>query len=230
VGDFSEKQAVDSLEELLSEYPRGRAKKPSMPTVRRAAREADEIYMDAPESRLSVGYLVPPAPHKDYAALRVLTSLLAGNAGTRLNDALGDDGAGVSSDVDAYCFCADEQSAIVVAVGTSDVDVATAVIETEAARLRAEPVSEGELRIARNRLEGNVVVRSQTNLARALRLSIDYLATDRVDAVDTYLEQVSRVSRDDVLRVAREYLVAPVVAALHPGRTVRSERSARRGI
>ncbi|MFH1501443.1 MAG: pitrilysin family protein [Candidatus Eisenbacteria bacterium] len=228
VGSFSEKQAIAALEDLLSDYPRGRATKPAMAAVRRTEREADDIYMDAPESRLSVGYLMPSAPHKDYAALRVLTTMLGGGAGTRLHDALGDDGAGLASDVDAFCFCAVEQSAIVVTLATPDPDAAMGIIEAETARLRAEPVSDDELRIARNKLTGSVAVRSQTNLTRALRLSIDYLATGRVDALDTYLEQVSRVSRDDVLRVAREHLVGRVAAVVRPGRSARSERGTSR--
>ncbi len=231
VGSFSENRAIESLDDLLSEYQRGRATKPTIPSVKRATREADEIFMDASESRLSVGYLMPPAPHQDYAALRVLTSMLAGSRGTRLDRALGGEGADVASDVDAFCFCADEQAAIVVTLGTTDVDRAVEIIETEAGRLRSEPVPGEELRVARNRLAGNVAVTSQTNLTRALRLSIDFLATGRVDALDTYLEQVARVSRDDVLRVAREYLVDPAVAAAHPGRSARRERgSSERGI
>ncbi len=232
VGNFPEKEAIASLGRLLSTYPSGRATKPDLPDVRRGERlDLDELFMDVDQSRLSMGFLTPSAPDKDYAALRVLTAILGGSSGSRLNRALESDGAGLAINVDAFCFCAADVSAIVVTAATSDVDATLDAALSEVERLRTEPVSEEELVAARNRVSGSVVVRSQTNLTRALRLSLDYLATGRVDALDTYLEQVSRVSRGDILRVSREYLVDPAVAAVRPGRSVKSgERPATRGI
>lgn len=231
VGNFTEKRALDTLGGLLSEYPRGRVREREAPSVRRVGREADEIFMDVTEPRLSIGYLTPPAPHQDYAALRVLTSVLAGSAGTRLDRALGSEGANIASDIDAFCFCADDASALVVTLSTSDLDRAVEIIASESERLRTEPVSEQELSVARNRIGGNVGLKTQTNLSRALRLTMDYMATGRVDALNTYLEQVARVSRDDVLRVAREYLVGPATAAVHRGRSARGDRDvSRRGV
>lgn len=232
VGNFPEKEAIESLSARLAEYPRGRAAKLDIADMNRTAGfDVDEIYMDVEKSRLSIGYLIPSAPHKDYAALRVLTAMLAGSDGTRLDEALGSNGADIASSVDAFCFCAAEVSAIVVTLGTTDVNRAVEIISSEVERLRTDPVPEAELTTARNKITGSVAVRGQTNLTRALRLSLDYLSTGRVDALDTYLEQVARVSRDDILRVAREYLVDPVAAAVHPGSSVqRGSKAPSRGI
>ncbi len=229
VGDFSEKKAIDSLGRLLKDYPGGRSARSDIPEVKLGEElGSDELFMDVERSRLSLGFLTPSAPHKDYASLRVLTSILGGNATSRLNVALGSEGADLAGSVDAFCFCAQDVSAIVVTAATPDVDAALDVILDEVETLRSEPVSEKELRAARNMVSGSVAVRSQTNLTRALRLSLDYLSTGRVDALDTYLEQVNRVSRDDILRVAREYLVYPAVAAVRPGRSARSDERPKR--
>ncbi len=223
VGDFPEKEALGSLEKLLADYPSGRAPRPDIPEVKLGHKlESDELFMDVEQPRLSLGFLTPSSPHRDYAALRVLTAILGGSGGARLDRALGSEGANLAESVDAFCFCAQDVSAIVITAATSDVDAALDVIMDEVERLRSEPGSEDELRAARNRVSGGVAVRSQTNLTRALRLSLDYLSTGRVDALETYLEQVNRVSREDILRVSREYLVYPAVAAVRPGSSARS--------
>lgn len=218
VGNFQEKHALDSLRELLSDYPRGKAPKPDVHRLRHDAPRRDEIYMDVPEARAAVGYLAAPPSHKDYPAVRVLASVIGGNRDARVPFALGERGADVAYDSGAYCFAAAQEAAIVVYMEAPGVDEGLDIVEREVQRLRAEPVSDEELEIARNRITGETAITGQTNLVRAVRLSMDFLATGRVDVVGTFLEQVARVSRDDVLRVANEYLVAPAVAIVRPGR------------
>ena len=231
VGDFSEGSAIDLLSDLLSDYSRGSADKPDIPALRRGERTTDEIYMDVPQARTSVGYLAAPAPHKDYPAVRVLTSIIGGGRSARIPLALGERGADIADDSGAFCFSGAEEAAIVISVGTGDVDGSLEIVEREIQRLRREPVSEEELRIARNRVNGNVAIKGQTNLMRAVRLSMDYLATGHVDVLDTFLEQVARISKDDILRVANEYLVAPAVAIVRPGRAAgRGDATRKQGI
>ena len=231
VGNFDEDSAVASLEELLDDYPRGEAPGPEMSSPRRDGRTVDMTFVDVPEARASVGYLAVPAPHKDHPAVRVLTSIIGGGGSARVPAALGDRGADISDDSRAYCFCAAEEAAVVMSIESDEIDECLLVVEREIRRLREEPVSDEELRIARNRVAGELARQGQTNLIRALRLSVDYLATGHVDVVDLLIEQISRVSKDDVLRVANEYLVAPAVAIVRPGRAAgRSDAGRDRGI
>jgi zinc protease len=161
----------------------------------------------------------------------VLTSIIGGSSNARIPFALGDRGADVAYDSGAYCFAAAQEAAIVISMQARDVEESLEIVEQEIQRLRREPVSDEELRIARNRLAGEVARDGQTNLMQAIRLSMDFLATGHVDIIDTFLEQVARVSKDDVLRVANEYLVAPAVAIVRPGRAAgRSGAAAEQGI
>jgi len=231
VGSFSEDEVIDALDDLLSGYEGSSAKWTEPGDVQRAVGGFSETYMDVSESRLSVGYLAPPPSRKDYAALRVVAALMGGGRYSRIQRALGAEGAGASCDAMAYVSPAEDASALIVDCGTMDVEAAVDIIEEEAERLRSEPASDEEIGVARNVVKGTVVIRSQTNLARALRLATDYVLTGSVDALDTFVEQVNRVSRDDVLRVAREYLVDPVVAVVRPGRAADHEkRAVARGI
>jgi zinc protease len=231
VGNFSEETAIESLSELLSGYARGRSEKLDVHALRRDESTTGEIYMDVPGARAAIGYLAAPAPHKDYPAVRVLASLLGGGSSARIPLALEERGADIAIDSGAFCFSAVQEAAIVISMETSDVDESLDIVDREVERLRREPVSDDELLVARNRVAGEVTIKGQTNLMRALRLSMDYLATGHVDVMDTFLEQVARVSKDDILRVAHEYLVAPAVAIVRPGRAAgRGDVGGKQGI
>ncbi|MBD3348241.1 MAG: hypothetical protein GF400_03465 [Candidatus Eisenbacteria bacterium] len=230
VGNFDEDRALESLERLLSSYPERGGGQLELPEPRRRSSEVSEIYMDVSEPRISFGYLGPTADHKDYAAMRVAASFLCGGERSLASTLAELDGHKEPLSCEAYLYTLAQTSALVVDCGGSDVETTMAAVNDAVDRLRSEPVDDLELEAARNSVRGTIAVRGQTNLARALRLATDYLTTGRVDAMGTFLEQVARVSRDDVLRAAREYLVSPAVAIVRPGRSAGDEGPIRRGI
>jgi zinc protease len=225
VGNFDEESVVDRLTDLLSDYPRGAPPAAGQAVPRRDRTDVDEIYMDVPEAALAVGYLAPPVGSRDYAAVRVLVSLLGTSADARLPRALGEKGARLSDDVTALCVRHVDASAVVISVHTTDPDASVDIVEREIERVRTEPVSDEELAAARNQVVGSTAIQEQTNLRRATRLAFDYVTTGRVDALDTLLDDVRRVSKNDVLRVAQTYLENPAVAIIRPGRPATSPRA-----
>jgi predicted Zn-dependent peptidase len=186
--------------------------------------------MDIPRSSVLVGYLGPPAEHKDYAAMRVAAAFLRGGELSLVSTSAEQEGLEDPVSSEAYVYTLLQTSALVVDCRGADVEETVGAVQGAVDKLRSEPVGEEELRVARNSIKGTIAIRGQTNLARALRLSIDYLTTGRVDAMDTFLEQIARVSRDDVLRAAREYLADPAIAIVRAGRSATGSGPVRRGI
>ena len=230
VGSFDEDAALTALEELLSDYREKGARESEHAGLRRGSASTSEIYMDIPRSSVLVGYLGPPAEHKDYAATRVAAAFLCGGERSLVSTLAAQDGIEEPVSSEAYVYTLLQTSALVVDCRGADVEETVSAVQAAVDKLRSEPLGEEELRVARNSIKGTIAIRGQTNLARALRLSIDYLTTGRVDAMDTFLEQVARVSRDDVLRAAREYLTDPVIAIVRAGRSAAESGPVRRGI
>ena len=208
VGNFPEKHALKRLTELLSDYPGGQAPPAELPTVSMEEAETATVFKDVDESYIAMGL----------------------GSSSRITKALGENGAGLSDVTGAFCRCGQDVSTFVIYASTEDADGAIDVIESEIERLSTEPVSDEELRTAKNRLVGRHVIRGQTNLVRAARLASYELAGLGFDFADSFPKAVNRVDKDDVLRVASEWLRKPATVVVQPGETAPPRGRKRAGI
>jgi zinc protease len=230
VGSFQEKDAVRRLQELLSDYPQGTPDPPIVPPAPMIESDAVRIFKDVDESYIAMGFRAPAAADPDFAAIGVLDALLGLGSGSRLATALGEHGADVSDSHGSFCRCGEEVSGLFIYASTKDPDTALEVIEAELTSLANEPVSDEELDRARNRLVGRVVINGQTNLVRAARLGSYELAGLGFSFGDAYLTAVNRVDKDDILRVASEWLRSPATVVVQPGDTAPPRGRKRAGI
>ena len=230
VGNFPEKHALKRLTELLSDYPDGTAPPAELPPVFMEEAETATVFKDVDESYIAMGFVAPAADDPDFAAFEVLDSLIGLGSSSRITKALGENGAGLSDVTGAFCRCGQDVSTFVIYASTEDADGAIDVIESEIERLSTEPVSDEELRTAKNRLVGRHVIRGQTNLVRAARLGSYELAGLGFDFADSFLTAVNRVDKDDVLRVASEWLRKPATVVVRPGKTAPPRGRKRTGI
>ena len=230
VGNFPEKLALRRLTELLSGYPDRQATPTDFPPVSMEEAETATVFKDVDESYIVMGFVGPPASDPDFAAFEVLDALIGLGSGSRLVAALGENGAGLSDVTGTLCRCGQEVSTFVLYTSTEDADGAIDVIESEIERLSTEPVPDEELRTARNRLVGRHVIYGQTNLVRAARLASYELAGLGFDFADSFLTAVNRVDKDDILRVASEWLRKPATVVVQPGETAPPRGRKRAGI
>jgi predicted Zn-dependent peptidase len=230
VGNFPEKHALDRLGELLSDYPDGQAPTADLPPVSREAAETARVFKDVDESYLAMGFVAPAAADPDFAAFAVLDALIGLGSGSRIADALGENGAGLSEVTGAFCRCGQDVSSFVIYASTEDPDGVIDIIEGGIERLSTEPVSDEELNNARNGLIGRHVIKGQTNLVRAARLASYELAGLGFNFADSLLDAVNRVDKDDILRVASEWLRKPATVVVQPGETAPPRGRKRAGI
>jgi zinc protease len=80
------------------------------------------------------------------------------------------------------------------------------IAREEIRRIRERPVSEEELNDAKNYLTGSFPLRFDTNRRVANFLAQVEFFQLGLDYFDRYPELIRKVTRDDVLRVARQYL------------------------
>ncbi len=228
VGSFDPKEAVKKLEELLGDYPNKRAPEAEFPRLEKKEHDSVRIFKDVDEAFVAMGFLAPRAGDADFSAMRVVDALIGLGSGARLPLALGETGAGISESNGSFCRSREEGSVLVVYASTDDAELALDTMESEILRLRTEPVTDEELASAKNRLVGTHVIRGQTNLVRAARLASYELAGLGFDYADTFLSAVKRVDKDDVTRVASEWLTDPATVLVVPGKTAPSRASTKR--
>jgi predicted Zn-dependent peptidase len=230
VGNFPEKPALRRLTELLSDYPDRQAALADLPPVSMEEAETATVFKDVDESYIVMGFVAPMASDPDFAAFAVLDALIGLGSGSRLAEVLGENGAGLADVTGAFCRCGQDVSTFILYASTEDADGVIDVVESEIERLCTEPVPDEELKTARNRLIGRHVINGQTNLVRAARLASYELAGLGFNFADSLLASVNRVDKDDILRVASEWLMKPATVVVQPGETAPPRGRKRAGI
>jgi zinc protease len=230
VGNFSEKHAIARLEELLSDYPNRPSEPAELPPVSMKESETVTIFKDVDESYVAMGFVGPPASHPDFPAFEVMDTLIGMGSGSRLERTLGETGAGLVGSVGSFCRCGQDVSALIVYASTDDPDEAVEGIEHELQVMATEPVSDEELVKARNVIVGRHVIGGQTNIVRAARIGSYELAGLGYDFADSLLKAVNRVDKDDILRVASEWLRKSATVVVKPGKSAPPAGRVRAGI
>ena len=215
-GDLRRERLTERVAELFGDWPRGQVAEADFPAP--PARDGRAIYLvDRPGSAQSNIVVANPAitrTHPDYFPVLVMHTILGANASSRLFMNLREDkgytyGAYTSLDARRYAgtFRATSE------VRTPVTGASLREFFYELGRIREEEVSEKELADAKSYLTGIFPIRLETQEGL-----IDQLVQIKMhglpgDYLHTYRERVQQVTREEVRRVAREY-VTPDRAAI----------------
>jgi zinc protease len=219
-GDFQTKTMLSRIKELFGRIPKG-AVPPRLVRPEPEQRGELHVTVEGPgeTTYLEVAYRFPTASHPDFFALSVLDSLLAGpsnlnmfggggtsNKTSRLYRALVDKefavglSGGSATTVDPYLY----YLALTVHPKRKPEEVLQALDE-EIQRVQDEPVSKQDIQRAIKQARANFAYGTENISNQAFWLGYaEMFAT--YDWFESYLENMSKVTPDEVQRVAREYL------------------------
>jgi zinc protease len=209
VGDVRTDAAVEMLESRFGEWAGG-GPPPLAPEVRPRAEDAQVVVVHRPEavqSEIRIGHLGIARSIEDYFAVVVLNAILGGMFSSRLNLNLRERH-GYTYGAHSSFTVRRQPGAFLVSTAVQTEVTAAAVNEIlrELRGIREAPVSEDELRDARNYFAGVFPLRLQTTEGIAARL-IELLVYDLPnDYYDSYSERVLAVSAQDVHSAALRYL------------------------
>lgn len=209
VGDFSTSEAIEKIKTAFGKIPRG-AEPPKVSAIEPEQRGERRVNLKK-EAELPVVlsfYHAPNLKSPDSFALDLLSVVLAGGKSSRLYHDLvyqkrlvrGIDAeySGVSIDPTGVSIYAQLLPGI-----------ETAVVEREVERalekLKTELVTERELQKAKNQVEAAFVFAQDSIFGQAMKIGY-YEAVGGWRQMDAYLEGIRQVSREDLRRVARQYL------------------------
>jgi len=220
VGDFKTADVLATIKKYFENIPR----QPDPPAVdmtepeQKAERRTSVDDMLARAIRVSIAYKTVPGNTADFYALQVLANVLGGGGGfggggggssSRLNQKLLREKemvTGINSNAQEnrgvggfYVTGTLRQS-----VKTEDVEAA---VYEEIARLQKEPIADWELQKAKSGARRNFINGLQSSLARANSIGQYAVYYGDPNLINTRLDKVSAVTKEDVQRVANKYLV-----------------------
>jgi zinc protease len=209
VGDISVAEVDSLLEQYFSSWHSAEvAVPPSLyPHVERK-RETVTVDKDLTQATIKLGHVGVSRNNPDYYAVSVMNYILGGGGfASRLMLNIREE-KGLVYDIHSF-FAADRYGgSFQVGLSTKNESANVAIEEVlkELKRMKTELVSEEDLSDAQSFLTGSFPMRIETSSRIASFLvAVEYYGLG-VDYIENYPGYINSVSREDVLRVAQEYL------------------------
>jgi zinc protease len=168
------------------------------------------VAKPTPTQKVAIGYKCPALGDYDYAPLVLLNELLFGGRSSRVHRALVQEQE-VATEVRGSVGAFHDPSLYdiyLVARGEHTTDDLIAALDKVLDEVRLEAPGEAELDKAKARVELSMLQGLETVAGKAGQIGFFETVLGSPDALFEKLSEYRRVKRDDLLRVARRYLVA----------------------
>jgi len=218
-GDIDLNQARELIQRYFATITRG-TRTINRPTEQEAPQTAEkrEIVFDEVQLPAVVqAYHIPKQNSPDFYALSMLTTLLTGGESARLTKTLVDQQQ-VAAYVGAIPMELEDPGlflTMAVANAGKEPDDLERALDAEIERVKKEPISDREFQKLRNQVENNFVQQYTTNLGVAEQLANYHLFYNDTNLINTELQKYLSVKKEDITRVANQYLTKENRVVLH---------------
>jgi predicted Zn-dependent peptidase len=171
-------------------------------------------HKDIEQSHVCLGVCAYPQRHADRFTTYVLNTILGGSMSSRLFQNIREKRGlaySVFSNLSAYRDAG--MLSVYAGCATEAIEEVVSLVVAELRRLRVEPVTEAELRRAKDHLKGSLMLGLESTSSRMSQLARHDIYFDRHFTLDELLDGIERVSIDDVRRVATDLFRTPAMAA-----------------
>ena len=209
-GDIDIAKTKELIAAYFADIPRGADV--VQPTVQEPALGGEKvaiIYDNIQLPAMMMGYRMPPQTSDDAYALQMTSSVLSGGPSSRMYKRLVDEDQ-TALQVFAFPFSLEQGGAFItfsLANAGKTIDDMTPGLEEEIQKLQNELITEREFQKIQNQMESNFI-QSNSKMAGIAESLADY-HTYYGDAnyINTEIERYRSVTREDIQRVAKKYLV-----------------------
>jgi zinc protease len=209
VGDFSSAEVIEKIRAAFGKIPRG--PEPPKVNVEEPEQRGERRVILKKEAELPFTLMFYHAPNlksPDSFALDVLSVVLAGGRSSRLyRDLVYEKRMARSIDADYSAVSVDPMGFSITAQLLPGIEPAKLEREVERGldEVKARLISERELQKAKNQIEAAFVFAQDSIFGQAMKIGY-YEITGGWRQMDDYLNGIRKVTRDDIRRVARQYL------------------------
>ena len=211
VGDFKSADALAKIRTSFESIPRQPdppavdLTEPLMKSERRAT--LDDVLARA--ARVDIAYKAVPGNSADFYALQVLSTALQSGQSSRLYQKLVKEKemvTGVFGGMDERRGVSGLITSATLRPGIKTEDVESAIY-AEIERLKKEPIADWELQKAKSNTRRGFIEGLQSSLQRSLQIGQLIAYYGDPNLINTRLDKVQAVTKEDVQRVANKYLV-----------------------
>jgi len=208
-GDISTDEARQLVTRAFERWPAGKPSDQPLIATARTKRKSLHIVnkAEAPQSELRVGHVGLPRKHPNFFPTLVMNAVLGGLFGSRINLNLREAHGYTYGASSAYDWRRGPGPFVVSTAVQSEVTTpALREILLEIDRIRSDKISDEELSLARDYLDGVFPIRYETTAAIASALETLVVYDLPADYYDSYRRNIRGVSADAVLQAARSHL------------------------
>ncbi len=218
-GDIDIKSAKASIEKYFKDIKKG-GKPIPRPTVVEPpqTKEIRDVVFDNIQLPAVIQtYHMPEQGTPDSYALNMLSTVLSGGQSSRMYKSLVDEQKKAYV-VQAFPFSSEDPGLYIVfgltnvGVSVDDLEVA---MDAEIKKVQDELISESEFQKIRNQIESSYVQKNSSMIGIAEQLADYHVYYGDAGLINTELERFMKITREDLQRVAKKYLVKENRVVLH---------------
>ena len=208
-GDFDSAGMQARIEKLFADWTAEQPPVPDFPQVNAAPAPGTFLVQksDAQQTLFAMGLLGGEIKDKDFAALEIMAEILGGGSRGRLFQAIGKKGdtSGISA---RWAANFDHPGLFQISGALRPFATVSALkaVNAEVSRIRAAEVADEELKAAQDRLLNRLAFSLDTKQKMVQQLLLEAYFGYPKDFVEQYRQALAKVTRADVLRVAKERL------------------------
>ncbi|WP_242921721.1 M16 family metallopeptidase [Pontibacter liquoris] len=214
---------IDSTKQMIEKYFAGIPKgtkaipRPTVVEPKQTQERRKTVYDNIQLPAVIQAYHIPAQGTEDYYALSMLTTLLSGGESARLPKALVDKQQKAVAASSIPFPTEDPGLFLTFAIANMGVNVDTLeqAMDKEINRVKTEPISDREFQKLRNQIESNFVQQNSTVAGRAESLADYHVYYGDANLINTELQRYMKVTKDDIKRVANQYLTKDNRVVLH---------------
>ncbi|TAJ98485.1 MAG: insulinase family protein [Candidatus Manganitrophaceae bacterium] len=209
-GDFDKKEIVGKLEKAFAGWKKKKIDFPKVPAVvERKEGGVYEVIRPITQTQIRIGHLGIKQDNPDYFALSVLDDILGGGgfASRLFRDVRTQ--RGIAYSVGTALRPGNFERGVFLAYGETRVETthqAIATIIDHIRKIREEPVTDEELKRAKESFLNSFIFSfSSPSQIVSRQMSLEYYGLPS-DFLERFRDNVAKVTKEDILRVARKYL------------------------
>jgi len=208
VGDISPDEIIKALNQSLRSWTMGEPSSEPLVTAKLGEAQVIRVNKDLTQANIILGQEGVGRENPDYYAIQVMNYILGGGGfSSRAMDSIRNE-RGLAYSVYSYFSAERGRGTFEIVMQTKNETAMEAIrlARTEIRRIREEPVTEQELNDAKDYMIGSFPLRLDTNRRVASFLAqVEYYQLG-LDYPERYSGLIQKVTREDVERVAKQYL------------------------
>lgn len=208
-GDFNTPEMLEKLEKLLKDWPEAEISFPTIsPVMEEFHKSINYVYKDIDQANVVLGHLAIERTNPDYFPVMLMNFILGGGSfASRIPGKVRSEEGLAYSVYSAFSTPRDKGFFFVNCQTKSEsTGRAISLVLEEIQKMKERPVEEEELVNAKDTFTNQFVFLFTSSSAVVSHMvDIEYKGLP-FDYLDTYVDKVKAVTREDILRVARKYL------------------------